>query len=284
MFDVILENARGDQLKFGTGTPFSIVEIQGLNPTPATINVSEMALVDGVRFNSSKLQGKTLNVAFAIEYEAAKNRIEVYKVLKTKQWVRFYFKNQYRDVYIDGYVETVDISFFEMKQIVTVAIICPSPYFTARQTSCIEGVTISDTFTFPFSSTATPQLTFGEVSANAVANIKNDGDVSCGMIITIDCINDISLPKIINTATGDFIMVQVQMITGDTLVIDTRRGKKTAMMTHEGVTTNVFQNIVEGSTWLQLEPQNNVFTYEVAMGTESDIIVSFEFNALYEGV
>ena len=129
MFDLILENANGDQLTFSQNSPFTITEIQGLNPPDATINTSQVALIDGAIYNSAKLNMRTINIAFAIEIEAAKNRIEVFKVLKSKQYVKLYYKGSYRNVYIEGYIQSIQITYFEMKQIVTCTILCPSPYF-----------------------------------------------------------------------------------------------------------------------------------------------------------
>ena len=87
MFELILENANGDQLSFAQNSPFTVTEIEGLNPPDATINMSELALIDGAKYNSAKVNIRTINIAFAIEYAAAENRIEVYKVLKSKQYV-----------------------------------------------------------------------------------------------------------------------------------------------------------------------------------------------------
>ena len=100
MFNIILENKAGEQLNFAQNTAFTVTEIEGLNPPAATINTSEIALMDGAKYNSAKLQMRTLNIAFAIEYEAAKNRIEVFNVLKSKQWIKFTYIGQYRQVWI----------------------------------------------------------------------------------------------------------------------------------------------------------------------------------------
>lgn len=152
MYELILENAAGDQLTFNQNSPFTITEIEGLNPPAATINTSQIALIDGAKFNSSKLNMRTINVAFAIEYQAAKNRIEVYKVLKSKQYIKLYYNGQYRKVFIEGYIASIDISYFEMKQIVTCTILCPSPYFKEAQLIVDELLNIISAFHFPFAS------------------------------------------------------------------------------------------------------------------------------------
>ena len=68
MFEITLENANGDQLNFAQNSAFTVTEIDGLNPPPATINTSQIALIDGAKYNSSKLNMRTINIAFAIEY------------------------------------------------------------------------------------------------------------------------------------------------------------------------------------------------------------------------
>ena len=79
MYNFILENAKSDRLTFNQpGGAFTITDIDGLNPPNATINTSEMALIDGAKFNSAKAEMRVLRVAFAIEYAAAENRLAVY--------------------------------------------------------------------------------------------------------------------------------------------------------------------------------------------------------------
>ncbi len=150
MFSLTLQNKNGDQLTFEQNSPFTITEIQGLNPPEATINTSEVALLDGAKYNGAKINMRQINVAFAIEYSAAYNRIEVYKVLKSKQWVRMYYVGDYRNVYIDGYITSIDISYFEMKQIVTCGILCPEPFFQQAQQIIDSLSNIINAFHFPF--------------------------------------------------------------------------------------------------------------------------------------
>ena len=284
MFEVILENKVGDQLTFGQNSPFTITEIEGLNPPPAIINTSEVSLMDGQKFNSSKLEMRTLNVAFAIEYQAAKNRVEIYKVLKSKQWVKFTYIGQYRQVYIEGYIASIDITFFEMKQIVTCSIMCPSPYFKEAQQMINEMVSVISAFHFPFASTEEPELVFSYLSDNLEITIDNDGDVECGMIMVLYAKQAVSNPKIFNYLTGEYIGLSFSMLVADQITIDTRQGQKTVKLLRNGVTTNIFNYVMQGSTWLQLPAEGGTFVYEVGTGNAQDLKVTFQHNNLYEGV
>lgn len=284
MFSLTLENKNGDQLSFGMGSPFTIEDIQGLNPPDATINTSQISLIDGGKYNSAKVNMRQLLIAFAIEYSASYNRIQVYSVLKSKQWIRMYYTGDYRDVYIDGYIESIGVSHFAMKQVVTVSILCPDPFFKAAQDVVDELKNVINVFHFPFSSTETPQIVFGYFSNDVGITVENDGDVECGMIIELYARSPITNPKIYNYITQDFIGVNYAMQTADLITIDTRKGHKTVTLLREGVETNLFNYVMQNSTWLQLAAYGSTFVYEVASGVLGDLLVTFKHSNLYEGV
>lgn len=284
MFELILENKAGDQLTFDQNSPFTVTEIQGLNPPEANINTSPLALMDGEKFNSSKMQMRTINVAFAIEVQAAKNRIEVYKVLKSKQWVKFTYIGQYRHVYIEGYIQSIDITYFEMKQVVTCSILCPSPYFKEAQQIVNEMSSIVSAFHFPFASTASPQLVFSYINNDVGITIDNDSDVDCGMIIELYARDAITNPKIFNYLTQEYIGIEISMQAADLITIDTNQGQKTATLLRSGVESSIFNNIMQGSTWLQLPAEGGTFVYEVGTGSEANLNVAFKHTNIYEGV
>lgn len=284
MYDLILENKNGDQLTFGMNSPFTITEISGLNPPTATINTNPIALMDGERFNSSKLNMRQINVAFAIDVEAAKNRIEIFKVLKSKEWIRLFYKSEFRDVYIDGYIQSIDITYFAMKQICTCVILCPSTYFKGAQAIVNDLSTLIDAFHFPFAGTAARNLVFGYLDPVTSVSIDNVGLVDCGLIITIYAREAIGNPKIFDYITGEFIGVTFEMEPADLITIDTRQGEKTITLLRDGSTINLFNYLMDGSSWLQLPSYGGVYTYEVGTGNPNNAQIEIKYDALYEGV
>lgn len=284
MFDITLENEHGKKLTFGQNSPFTILSIDGLSAPDATINTNQTALIDGAKFTSSKVNMRTLMIAFAIEYDTAKNRIEVFKVLKTSKYVKLTYRGQYREVFIEGYVETMPISYFDMVQAVTVTIVCPSPYFKDAQLIVNEFNNIVPAFHFPFASTEEPQLVFSYISNNVGISVENDGDVDCGMIIDLYARVAVSNPKIYNYITQEYIGININMQSADLIRIDTRQGHKTATLIRSGVESSVFNQVMSGSTWLQLPAEGATFVYEVGTGLEANLNVSFDHYNLYEGV
>ena len=284
MFSLTLENENGDQLTFGQNSPFTVTEIQGLNPPAATINTNQVALIDGARFNSAKMNMRTINVAFAIEYNAAANRIETFKVLKSKQYVKLYYKGDYRNVWIEGYIQSIDITYFEKKQVVTCAILCPFPYFKEAQQIVDEIKNIISAFHFPFASTEEPELLFGYLSDDIAVHVENDGDVECGLIIELYARSPVSNPKIWDYVARQYIGLTYDMQQADLITIDTRQGQKSVTLLRNGVESNLFNYVMQGSTWLQLSPEGDTFTYEVGTGNNADLAVTFKHDNLFEGV
>lgn len=460
MYKLILENKVGNQLTFNDiGGAFTITEIEGLNPPSSTINTSEVALMDGQMFDSSKLNMRQLNIAFAIEKDAAANRIEVYKVLKSKQWIKTYYKSQYRDVSIEGYISEINIGYFEMKQVVTVSILCPSPYWQDAQQMVNELSQVQDVFHFPFYGVSeyTPEtvnlepffdvpmsntsywssrsfytgvtytdkddgwasvdivgsaagvatlaspvahaldsssktftllveiknfvasygsmewrvsfgtigaylaqlgasgyvfsktirddttfsvpvkvndlsdgkyptyllsmsvdvgvsgdtasfdvrlslyegsysgdyvafetegknILFGYIDPTANVEVVNLGDVETGMVIELYATDSVTNPKIIDYLSGDFIGLNYTMQAADLITIDTRAGHKTVTLLRNAQTSNIFNSLMDGITWLQLPIGGGVYTYEVGSGDAINLQTSISFTNLYEGV
>lgn len=284
MFKLTLENAYGDSITFNNGGAFTIVDIQGLNPPEATINTSEIALMDGAKYNSAKVNMRQINIAFAIEYQASLNRINVYKVLKSKQAVRLYYVGDYRDVFIDGYIQSIDISYFEMKQIVTCSILCPAPYFNEAQSIINEMQNIINSFHFPFASTESPQIVFGYFNSDIELYVENNGDVECGLIIELYARSSITNPKIFDYVTGEFFGLDITMQTADLITIDTRQGNKSVTLLRSGTESNIFNYIMKNSTWLQLAANGSTFVYEVGSGEAANLLVTFNHYNLFEGV
>lgn len=288
MYNLIFENERGNTLRLSPisdmSTPFAVVDIDGINPPKAAINTSHLALIDGAQFNSAKLEMRTINVAFVIQDDAAANRVNVYKVLKTKHKIKIYYKSDTRDVYIDGYVESIDVEYGGNPQQVTVAVLCPYPYWQAAQSVVDDLTSIISTFHFAFASTAQPEIVFGYIDPLASIKIDNGGDVETGIIIELYASQAVTNPKVIDYETGEYIQLDMTMQDADLVTIDTRIGHKTATLLRDGATYSVFNAIAKGSTWLQLAIGGSTYTYTADGGAATGLAVTISHTNIYEGV
>ena len=153
MYKLILQNEDELQLEFNTlGGSYNITNITGLSPAKATINTNQAALIDGAIFNSSKVQMRTINIAFTIEERVEYNRLFVYQVLRPKKPITIYYQSNTLDVSIKGYVESLNVGHFDKKQKATVQIVCPSPYWQSALEVINEMTAVENMFYFPFAS------------------------------------------------------------------------------------------------------------------------------------
>ena len=284
MFNVTLENSRGQTLEFNSpSSPFTITEMQGLSAPDATINTSSNSYLDGEKFNSAKAQMRSINILIKINRDPEANRIALYKILKSKQYIKFNYKGKYRDVYIEGYIESMPTSLFESIQNMTVTILCPSPYFKSAQEMINEMNSIVEMFRFPFAITKTEPKPFSYIETITMATIENEGDIETGMTIELYATQKVVNPKIFNYETAEFIGLNFEMETGDLIEISTSRGNKKIRLLREGEYTNIFNSRMRGSTWLTLQDGENIFTYEADEGLNNLRVVFRHYN-LYEGI
>lgn len=284
MFEMIFENKNGKQLNFGAGTPFTIQEFTGLNPPKATINTNETALLDGGRFNSSKLQMRSMNIAFAIETDAAENRLKVYEVVQSKMPLKVYYKSETLDIFIDGYVDDVDFSYFSQKNICTVSVLCPFPYFKAAQEAINELYAVIPKFHFPFHGSADKDIVFGAIDVYTAITVINKGSVETGLIFELYAKSSIKNPKVIDYQTSEFFQIDIEMEEGDLITVNTMQGNKTVKLLRNAVETNIFNLMDKNSTWLQLGMNNSVYVYEVEEGVLTNLVVTIKHFDLFEGV
>lgn len=283
MFNMIFENKNGLQLRFGAGYPFTIKEFTGLNPPSATINTNEAALVDGGKFNSAKLQMRQVNIAFAIEQDAENNRLEVYKVVQSKMPLKIYYISDRLDVFLEGYVESIDFSYFAKKNVCTVSVLCPFPYLKVADEVVSDFEEGLGLFHFPFSSTATPQIVFGANYETIAARVENAGNVSCGLTFKLYAKGAVKNPKVIDRKTGEYFQINIEMQAGDQITVETQQGYKKVMLQVGDTITNIYNYWDDGSTWLQLDVNGSTFIYTAESGS-NNLNVEISHYDLFEGV
>lgn len=281
---IILDDLKGHILSFEQSDPYTIVDVQGLGPADATINTSETPMLDGSKFVNSKVNMRVINLAFAIETDAEENRLYAYKVLRTKEPIRLYYKSDRMDVYVDGWVRTVVPKHFAKKQTVSVSIWCPFPFFMKREQASSEMSNVVKMFHFPFASTADKDIVFGYLDEISNVEITNEGALQTGLIIDIHARGEAESVKIFNYETGEYIGIDFNFMAGDLVTIDTRPGFKTIELFRGGVETNIFNSLMDGSTWLQLAVGGGVFTYEVTGGLRQNLFIDIRHDDLFEGV
>ena len=302
MYSLIAKNKYGETVELTHNPAYDITEIDGIDPAEAVINVSKNAGADGSVFNSAYVNDRQITITLCVNHPTEINRIALYQFFKPKFPVTLYYKNASRDVYINGYVQGVQIGFFEKKQTIQIVITCPMPFFNGSSVRVQSFSDIENLFEFPFSveminnaimgvgvvgtarlSEAVTGIEFSRIIEDREATIVNYGDVETGGIIRIYADGTVVTPKIFNTKTNEYFILNTTLIGADEVIINTRRGEKSVTLLRSGVKSNIVGTIAPGSSWFQLAPGNNTFMLGADASAEN-MQVTFEIINQYEGV
>lgn len=281
MIQITVENHLGQQLEI-SNNDFPVTSVDGLTPASATINTAGAGIADGTFFNSSYVNQRNIVLTIVPNGDAEQARLTLYKYFKPKYNCRLYFTTNTREVYIDGYVETFEGSLFENRQAFQISVICPNPFFVDANSGTLIQSFITNAFMFPVS---IPEegITFGDITEGTSINVENAGEESTGIVIDLIAKGNVVEPTIYNETTRETYTLNVEMVEGDLITIDTRKGHKTVTLNREGVITNILNKMQRGSNWFTLPQGDNFFTYSCAYGA-INLDIEYTLYVLYEGV
>ena len=281
MYTFSVKNKYGDTMEITNNDRYVIEDITGIDPPDSTINTTRNANADGSVYNSSYMNNRQIIITLAINTPAEDNRLLLYKYFKSKYGIRLYYTNDTRDVYIDGFVQKINVSFFNKKQIAQITVVCPDPMFNARADEIVDFSSTQDLFKFPF--TINTPIPFGAIEVEQEVNIRNTGDVESGFIFNIHAIGAMSTPKLVNADTLEFFQVNKELAAGDEIIINTKKKQKSVTLISSGVETSLIGYIESGSTWLSLDPGDNTFIVTATSNPENMMCYA-TLTEQYEGV
>lgn len=287
MYTAKIENANGEMLTLTQNEQkYQVVSITGLDQPPAQLNLTSIAGLDGSKFNSAKLDTRNLVITLKLNGEVENNRLELYRFFRTKDICTFYYKSESLDVFIKGYVETVECVLFSEAETMQISIICPNPYFSSINEVIADISNLVPGFTFPFSIEYDTPIAFSTYVINNVTDVYNSSGAETGLNIEVDVLDDsVEDIKIQNTVTGEYIEVSHDFSAGDRLLISTVKGSKSVHLIRSGVESNIFSSIKTGSTFFQLAVGDNYFGYSIDNGdNNSKVYITFRYFNLYRGV
>ena len=286
MYTAKIENSQGQILTLSQNEPqFQILSITGLNPPSAQVNLTDIAGLDGAKFNSAKLDTRNIVITLKLNGNVENNRLLLYQMFRTKEPCTFYYSNNSRDVSIEGYVETVECDLFSNSELMQISIICPYPYFKSIDEIIVDISNEIAAFSFPFSINIGNPIPFSLYVANRNVNVINNSESETGTIINVDVLSSVSKIEIKNINTGQSITLVYNFQTGDKVIINTNKGQKGIHLIRSGITSNIFSALQKGSIFFQLAVGNNYFAYLVDNGTNDQyVFITFNYSNMYRGV
>ena len=264
-------------ISLGDHKDFILSDVEGLTRAGVAISANDNANEDGTTVNNSRTQPRGIVLYLTTkpnaDVEAVKR--EVLGVIKLKQKGRLQWIQKDKTIEIEGIVEAIEMPRFTDSVVIQITMYCAQPYWQDLYyiVKYIELVDDMHKFTLVF-----PQgvgISFGKYNTDLTKTFVNYGDSSVGCIITIIATSYIENP-LLERVDGKFFGVNEQMQQGDSIIINTIKGKKS--VTKNGV--NIMHKIKERSTWLQLETGENTFTISDS-GKTGNLYFTFEYKQRY---
>ena len=268
MYHLIVENEKGDRLELTNNRNYDVLEVTGTNPPTAAINTVKVAGFDGSRFNSSRVEQRNIVITLNIQHPIEANRLTLYQFFRVKRWVKIYYRNNRRDVYTEGYVESFENNPWTQLQQPQISIICPQSYWLATADTTVKFSNSVAAFEFPFSIPAEGIEFSTLIQETSVA--LNIGEIETGGTIQFHALADqIINPKFYNRTTNTFFGIDIEMNHGDLITINTQQGEKSVTLLRDGETSNLLADRSYGSTWLTFQPGENELSFGADEGTEN---------------
>lgn len=299
---ISVTNHIGETLKLELENPnlsgFSVLDVDGLEPSKAVINMTDLLLEDGSIFNSSRVERKTITLTLGINDtpNIDANRLRLYRYFPVNRQVTIHAVTDIREGMITGHVESNTPVIFSKFQTAVIKIVCESPYF--RDPVPMETVfsSITPLFEFPFEnlSTTQPLLNMGETYFSLEQNILYPGDPTTGLSMRMHMIGKVMIPIITKLQSGEFIKLDSFKLpfpdavtegfkAGDDVYISTVSGEKEVLLLRNGIVYNILNTFSRDSSWLTLDPGDNTFIYDALSG-ETLIQFTIENQVLYGGL
>lgn len=261
--------ANGAILDLFNDEMFDLVDADGLTVANATIATTTTPTVDGDTINNIQANPRgiilDLRVKNYIDVELCKRHI--LNVVKHKQTATLRYTQgtgtDERIIVISGVIESISLPRFSNDCTIQISMYCSNSYWEDLNAIVVEISRIIPAHHFEICFPLGAPIPLGVIDRTMTKTYYNDGDVNTGMTITIIATGSATNPTIYNSR-GEFIGLNDSLVVGDKVVITTSKGQKT--ITKNGVA--VLNKIKAGSTFLQMETGENVFTIDADTGDE----------------
>lgn len=300
---VWVTNPGGETLKLNLRTSqedegLLIFNITGLGSPKATVNGVGGPTFDGLRVNSVVADARHLLMTLAIppQVNEEQTKEKVYRYFPIKKEITLRIKTGFRDVYTMAHVEASEFNQFATVENVEISLLCANPYFTDMLEQELEITYDSATpqFAFPFFNEAPdPTINFGYITASGSSGLVTyDGGVETGLdiemyihgpITQVDIYNDALDQRLGFSTTAALAYFGAPAQSGDRVVINTRRGKKSIYYIRGGVSYNMLNSVWFADTWLTLIPGLNYITVVPVEGGDM-VTTNLKYRGLREGV
>ena len=264
-------SAKGTSMPLLNNHYFTLTGIDGFTTVWSTLSSVVVPFVDGDTVTNVQATPRSvvlyLRLRESAGIETAKRYVLQY--VKPKLTGKIHLEQDGRNVELEGIVEAIDLPRFERGCIMAITMHCSMPYWQDVDYAVAEISEIINLHYFPIpqGGLAFPAdgIPFGVYDDDLTQTVQNRGDVEAGMIIQIIATGTVVNPRIIDSATGEYIGVNDTLQGNDEITICTLKGQKS--INKNGA--NVIDKILEGSTFMQIPTGDTEYTIGADSGIDN---------------
>lgn len=285
---LIYTNELGNSVEISHYSLFHLEKHEGLGGIKNTIHTQKSPNQDGTTEISSNLEARDISIEGSINSirkdEILRHRQTLLRVLnpKLKGRLKYQLGNFVREV--DCTVELAPIfPNIESKfKKFLIQLYCPNPFFRDVSETKNDIAIWQPSFEFALE---IPEegIEMGYREPSLIVNVLNKGNVKSGIKIKFKALATVENPSLFNVNTREFIKINKTMEAGEVITVTTHDRNHKVLTTKNGVTSNAFNDIDLDSTFLQLDPGDNLFRYDADEGLDN-LEVSIYHNSQYLGV
>ena len=235
----------------------------------------------GVSIVNTSLETRAISIVGAIVSENSGKLLDCKKILNNfvnpQQQIKILYKNYYICFNPSNSIRysTEDKENNDVVCRFKIDGIAPLPYFRIDNDLQIDAATTIPFFHFPL---VIPPggLVFGVRQPAQLVSVYNAGSLTTGFTIIFKAVGNCQNPKITNARTLEYFEIDKTLSAGERVVINTLIGEKSVLGTVAGVTSNYYRYKTLSSTWLQLQPGDNVFRFDAAANPQNvEVYIQF---------
>ena len=280
-------NSLGAKLELTNSAPFVLLKLE--ENGKVNIYNSKGMNQDGATYLGNTLDISDKSIEFAIfansEEELINYRNKINKVFNPKLgegWL--IYKDNVKEIKSKCIINELPF-FTNVNQIVSKGLVnltANNPYWMDVVENKEEIALWNGNFEFELELTE-EGIEMGHREPSLIVNVLNNGDVECGLRIEFKALATVVNPSILNVNTQEFIKINKTIEVGEIITVTTHFGNKKIESKSNGVITNAFNYIDFQSTFLQLDPGDNLLRYNADSGLDN-LEVSIYYTPQYLGV
>ena len=290
---IVYENERGISIELNRDGPLFLFSVKGFDGLEADVVSSKSAYQDGVSISKTVLKDRVLTLNCYLEVYNEQQRY----ILKRKLYNAFNPKLKgHMKIYTDSsqlrgasnlrviQAPIFDDDYESLNELVgfQIQLSMPLPYFEDINENRVDFG--NDIGNFCFDLEIEEEGKELSIKNNSiVANISNIGDAETPIKVVFKAKAGVKNPSIYNAYTKEYIKINHTMQEGEEIIVTTHKGNKRVESYLNGVTTNIFNDLDLGSSFIWLDVGDNVIRYDAETMIEQ-LEVYIYYTNYYLGV